>query len=81
MKTKLKKYAPLLLAILLTSTLLACPTGHYHPIDQDTFNGHVPTLDSCESVDCGADHNCIVENYENPQTGTFDERPACVLEE
>ena len=81
MKSKLKKVAPLLLAILFASTLLACPAGHNHQINEYSSNQHVATLDSCEAIDCGESADCVLENYENPHTGTFDERPACILED
>ena len=81
MTTKIKRNATALLMTLFIATLLGCPLGHYHQIDHETKNHHVATPDSCFAVDCGDDFVCIVEDYENPQTGTADERPACVLED
>lgn len=81
MKTRLNRYASLLLLTLCAPTLLACDFGHHHKIDNDTDNHHISTPNSCVAVDCGQDFTCIVEDYENPQTGTADERPACILEE
>ena len=81
MRTKITKKASALMMILFTSTLLGCPLGHNHQIDEETKNHHVATPDSCFAVDCGADFVCIVEDYENTDTGTFDTRIACVLED
>ena len=78
MRTKIKQRAS---ALLFTATLLGCPLGHGHQIDEETENSHVATPDSCFAVDCGADFVCIVEDYENTDTGTFDTRIACVLED
>ena len=81
MSKKIKRRASALMMILFTATLLGCPLGHYHQIDEETNNHHVATNDSCFAVDCGDDFVCIVEDYENSHTGTADERPACVLED
>ena len=88
MKTKIKQRASALMMILFTATLLGCPLGHDHPplghnhqIDEETKNHHVATPDSCFAVDCGADFVCIVEDYENTDTGTFDTRIACVIDD
>ena len=81
MRTKITKKASALMMILFTSTLLGCPLDHNHQIDEETMNHHVATPDSCVAVDCGADFVCIVEDYENTDTGTFDTRIACVLED
>ena len=68
---------------LLTSALslinMACDPGHNHPLENGGHNRHVSTADTCIGVFCGDDFICEVEEYENPKTGTIDDRPACVL--
>ena len=60
--------------------LTACPfiTGEYpYPFQHAV----VDTPDTCEGVDCGAEHTCVVERHTSAVSGQQDDRPACVLNE
>ena len=58
--------------------LTACPILEYpYPLQRTV----VDTPDTCEGVDCGGEHTCVVEDYTSPATGQHDLRPACVTDE
>ena len=65
--------------------LTACPfmgdgRGPFFPFPAgEHYRPHVvETADTCDDVDCGAEHACVVEEYSSAVSGQDDLRPACI---
>jgi len=65
--------------------LTACPFiggghGPHFPYPHGPHYGPtlVETADTCDDVDCGAEHSCVVEEYTSAASGQEDLRPACI---
>ncbi|MBL91217.1 MAG: hypothetical protein CMH56_05300 [Myxococcales bacterium] len=78
MKRITQQTAQVLFCTLSLFGLTACPhlNGFFYPYPE--HRPVVDTADTCEEVECGPDHSCVIEKHTSAASGHKDRRPACV---